>query len=87
MRTKYLYLFFIIFLGLKTNVIPEEVDIKMIKVHSINEEIYEIIWEPVKNVNHGLVSYTVKVLKKENNKVAPLVSIKFNYNYIYNTYY
>ncbi|XP_025412408.1 proto-oncogene tyrosine-protein kinase ROS isoform X3 [Sipha flava] len=53
--------------GLETNVIPEEVDIKMIKVNPI-AGVYEIIWEPVKNVNHGLVSYTVKVLEKEDLK-------------------
>lgn len=64
------------FLGLETNVIPEEVDIKMIKVNPRNNEsVYEIIWEPVKTVNHGLVSYTVKVLEKEDSKVDSLVSI------------
>lgn len=59
--------------GLETNVIPEEVDIKMIKVNPrYNESVYEIIWEPVKTVNHGLVSYTVKVLEKEDSKVDSL---------------
>ncbi|XP_050056431.1 proto-oncogene tyrosine-protein kinase ROS isoform X5 [Aphis gossypii] len=59
--------------GLETNVIPEEVDIRMIKVNpKINESVYEIIWEPVKTVNHGLVSYTVKVLEKEDSKIDSL---------------
>lgn len=67
-----LYILFL-FLGLETNVIPDDVDIKMIKVNHLNNgSVYEIIWEPVKNVNHGLVSYTVKVL--ENNKADSLVS-------------
>lgn len=48
----------------------------MIKVNPrYNESVYEIIWEPVKTVNHGLVSYTVKVLEKEDSKVDSLVSI------------
>jgi len=68
------------YLGLETNVIPEEVDIKMIKVNPRNNEsVYEIIWEPVKTVNHGLVSYTVKVLEKEDSKVDSLVSIILYY--------
>lgn len=63
-------------LGLDTNVIPEEVDINMIKVKQrTTDGEYEIIWAPVKNVNHGLVSYTVKVLEKEDGKVASLVRI------------
>lgn len=64
-----------VFLGLNTHVIPEEVDITMIKVNpSNNDGEYEINWAPVKNVNHGLVSYTVKVLEKEDGKVDSLVS-------------
>lgn len=48
----------------------------MIKVNPRhNEGVYEIIWEPVKNVNHGLVSYTVKVLEKEDSKIDSLVSV------------
>lgn len=48
----------------------------MIKVNLRNKEgVYEIIWEPVKNVNHGLVSYTVKVLEKGFSKIDTLVSI------------
>lgn len=47
--------------------------IKVIPRH--NEGVYEIIWEPVKNVNHGLVSYTVKVLEKEDSKLDSLVSV------------
>jgi hypothetical protein len=46
----------------------------MIKVNPI-AGVYEIIWEPVHNVNHGLVSYTVKVLEKEDLKGDSLVSI------------
>lgn len=70
-----LKLIIIFILGLETNVIPEEVDINLIKVNpKHNEGVYEIIWEPVKNVNHGLVSYTVKVLEKEDSKVDSLVS-------------
>lgn len=54
----------------------------MIKVNPKNDEdLYEIIWEPVKNVNHGLVLYTVKVLKKKDNKVDSFVSINFNLIY------
>lgn len=50
----------------------------MIKVNPRhNEGVYEIIWEPVKNVNHGLVSYTVKVLEKEDSKGDSLVSIYY----------
>lgn len=48
----------------------------MIKVKPKNNKgVYEIIWEPVKNVNHGLVSYTVKVLEKEDGKLDSLVSL------------
>lgn len=73
-----LNLLFKLFLGLETNVIPEEVDIKMIRVNSKNNDgVFEIFWEPVKNVNHGLVSYTVKVLEKEDRKIDSLVSIYF----------
>lgn len=67
--------------GLETNVIPEEVDIKMVKVNP-RDGVYEIIWEPVKNVNHGLVSYTVKVLEKEDIKGDSLVSI-FKFTILY----
>lgn len=48
----------------------------MIKVnHKLNESMYEIIWKPVQNVNHGLVSYIVKVLHEEDKKVDSRVSI------------
>lgn len=51
----------------------------MIKVNRKNDEdFYEIIWEPVKNVNHGLVLYTINVLKKKDNKVDSFVSTHFN---------
>lgn len=50
----------------------------MIKVKPRNNKgVYEIIWEPVKNVNHGLVSYTIKVLEKEDRKLDSLVSFYF----------
>lgn len=53
----------------------------MIKVnHRLNENMYEIIWEPVQNVNHGLVSYTVKVLHEEDKKVDSRVSISLKIN-------
>lgn len=69
-----------IFSGLETNVIPEELNVKMIKVNpKHNGEVYEIIWEPVKNVNHGMVSYTVKVLENGDGNVNSLVSIHFEY--------
>lgn len=55
----------------------------MIKVYPRNNEnMYEIIWEPVKTVNHGLVSYTVKVSEKEDSKVDSLVSICLNFKLI-----
>jgi len=50
----------------------------MIKVNPGNSDgEYEIIWAPVKNVNYGLVSYTVKVLEKEDRKVDSLVSVSY----------
>jgi len=47
----------------------------MIKVNPRHNGVYEINWEPVKNVNHGTVSYTVKVLEKKDSKIDSLVSI------------
>lgn len=68
-----IYIYF--FLGLETSVIPDEVDVKMIKVNfKNNNSVYEIMWEPVKNVNHGLVSYTVKVMEKEDKNIDSVVS-------------
>lgn len=56
----------------------------MIKVNPrVGDGVYEIIWEPVKNVNHGLVSYTVKVLEKDI-KGDSLVSICL-YKYYYSS--
>ncbi|XP_050535151.1 proto-oncogene tyrosine-protein kinase ROS-like [Daktulosphaira vitifoliae] len=54
--------------GSNTTVIPEEVNINMIKVYpKINDTTFEIVWNPVTNVNHGLVLYNVIVLEKEDN--------------------
>ncbi|XP_050428827.1 proto-oncogene tyrosine-protein kinase ROS isoform X2 [Adelges cooleyi] len=56
--------------GLKTNVIPEEVDIKKIKVYpkkKYNSTVYGIDWNPVTNVNHGSVFYNVIVWEKDDN--------------------
>lgn len=50
----------------------------MIKVNPRHNGVYEINWEPVKNVNHGTVSYTVKVLEKDG-KVDSLVSVLLKY--------
>lgn len=55
--------------------------IKVKPTNNNNKDMYEIIWEPVKNVNHGLISYTVKVLEKEDRKLDYLVSfLSINYN-------